>query len=84
MRHQALEHAESCDAMKRPPLVPWFVIGFVAIMLLRTLGDAMFDSMPMQTASAWRSGVDFGQHISELLLTGALTAVGLSVSFKQM
>jgi uncharacterized integral membrane protein (TIGR00698 family) len=62
----------------RPPLVPFFVLGFLGCIVLRTLGDA-FWSTPL-----WHTAVNGGYQASDLFLTCGMTAVGLSVSFTDM
>jgi uncharacterized integral membrane protein (TIGR00698 family) len=61
-------------------LVPLFVIAFVAFIVLRTGGDALFGS----GAALWLHLVNTGYDASDLFLTCGMTAVGLSVSFTDM
>jgi uncharacterized membrane protein YadS len=61
-------------------LVPLFVIAFVAFIVLRTAGDALFGS----GAALWQHLVNTGYDASDLFLTCGMTAVGLSVSFTDM
>jgi len=80
-RHEAQEGgAASAEAgARRPPLVPFFVVAFVAFIVLRTAGDALFGS-----AALWPRLVHTGFDASDLFLTCGMTAVGLSVSFTDM
>lgn len=71
-------HAGASGA--RPPLVPFFVLGFIAFILVRTTGDALFHA----PALLWQALVNTGYGASDLLLTCGMTAVGLSVSFTDM
>jgi uncharacterized integral membrane protein (TIGR00698 family) len=64
---------------RRPPLVPLFVLAFLAFILVRTAGDALLGGAPW-----WPALVDGGYHGSDLFLTCGMTAVGLSVSFTDM
>ena len=74
----------NCQAGERvnwKKLVPLFIIGFIAMSLLRTvgdLGDAAFGFIP---AAAWQDGVGLTQQAAEIFLTIAMAAVGLSTSF---
>jgi uncharacterized integral membrane protein (TIGR00698 family) len=84
-RHQA--HGAHQDATgtaapaaRRTSLVPLFVIAFVAFIVLRTAGDALFGS----GAALWQHLVNTGYDASDLFLTCGMTAVGLSVSFTDM
>jgi len=63
----------------RPPLVPLFVLGFIACIVLRTAGDAFLGA-----GGDWAALVNTGYQGSDLFLTCGMTAVGLSVSFKDM
>jgi uncharacterized integral membrane protein (TIGR00698 family) len=63
----------------RPPLVPFFVLGFIGCIVLRTAGDALFHD-----GSGWQTLIGGGYTASDLLLTCGMTAVGLSVSFADM
>lgn len=60
--------------------VPFFVVAFILLVLVRTLGDSMFHA----DASMWHAVVNAGQSASELFLVCGMTAVGLSVSFTDM
>ena len=68
-------------------LVPGFVIGFVLMALVRTIGDATLRSMGaafgVLSADAWASLTrDLGDFwASQILLGTAMAAVGLSTSF---
>ncbi len=67
----------------RTEIVPFFVIAFILMIVLRTAGDAIFAGSADWSA-LWTRIVDSGKSASNLLLTCALAAVGLSVSFSQM
>ena len=59
-------------AVKRPPIVPLFVLGFVAAMLLRTTGV-----LPEPVLGV-------GQVLQTLLLSAAMFALGLGVHLKSL
>jgi uncharacterized integral membrane protein (TIGR00698 family) len=61
-------------------LVPLFVLGFLACIIVRTAGDAI---MPAGSA-LWQALIHTGYTASDLFLTCGMTAVGLSVSFTDM
>jgi uncharacterized integral membrane protein (TIGR00698 family) len=61
-------------------LVPLFVLGFLACIILRTAGDAI---MPAGS-QLWPALINTGYTASDLFLTCGMTAVGLSVSFTDM
>jgi uncharacterized integral membrane protein (TIGR00698 family) len=63
-------------------LVPFFVIGFVACVLLRTAGDVFTGGTAL--APTWHDWMIAGQNASELFLICGMSAVGLSVAFNQM
>jgi uncharacterized membrane protein YadS len=59
--------------------VPFFVFAFILFVVIRTVGDGMFQAAPV-----WHAAVNTGQSASELFLVCGMTAVGLSVSFNDM
>jgi uncharacterized integral membrane protein (TIGR00698 family) len=61
-------------------LVPMFVLGFLACIVVRTAGDAL---LPAGSA-LWPALIHSGYTASDLCLTCGMTAVGLSVSFTDM
>jgi len=61
-------------------LVPVFVLGFLACIIVRTAGDAI---MPAGS-DLWQALIHSGYAASDLFLTCGMTAVGLSVSFTDM
>jgi uncharacterized integral membrane protein (TIGR00698 family) len=61
-------------------LVPLFVLGFLACIIVRTAGDAI---MPAGS-ELWQALIHSGYTASDLFLTCGMTAVGLSVSFTDM
>lgn len=65
-------------------LVPGFVIAFVALAAVRTLGDALAGSTPGFDQGVWTSGLALAGQMSELLLTIGMAAVGLTVEIGQV
>jgi uncharacterized integral membrane protein (TIGR00698 family) len=61
-------------------LVPMFVLAFLAFIVVRTAGDALFSD----GSGLWQAVVHTGYTASDLFLTCGMTAVGLSVSFIDM
>ena len=59
-------------------LVPAFVWGFVALVVLRTLGD-MFVA-PTSLGVSWAAATGYASTASEFLLTAGMAAVGLGIS----
>jgi len=78
-RHEARAEGPS-PGRTRPRLVPFFVLGFIGFILVRTAGDALYGS----TTPLWQALINTGYTTSDLLLTCGMTAVGLSVSFTDM
>jgi uncharacterized integral membrane protein (TIGR00698 family) len=70
---------EEGTAGARAPLVPLFVVAFVAFIAVRTAGDALLKSAPL-----WPALVNTAYTASDLFLTCGMTAVGLSVAFTDM
>lgn len=59
-------------ARRRPPLIPLFVVGFLAMMALRSLTD-----LPAST-------VDFWSQVTTMLLTTAMVGVGAAVDLRRL
>lgn len=65
-------------------LLPLFVLGFLGVALLRTIGDAMVgggSAFGLWDAPAWQSLVSGTKAVAEDLLILALAGVGLSTKF---
>lgn len=81
-RHEGAESSPDARPGKtavRAQLVPLFVVGFIAFIILRTLGDTLF-----RDGGGWQALVNTGYTASDLFLTCGMTAVGLSVALKDM
>jgi uncharacterized integral membrane protein (TIGR00698 family) len=82
-RHEArsgdAEAGRAADQASPVRLVPFFVLAFLAFIVLRTAGDAMLGTNPL-----WGRLIEGGYTASDLFLTCGMTAVGLSVSFGDM
>ncbi len=75
------------DGNARPPfrrLLPAFVIAFVSLAALRSLGDALGGSVPGFESRVWAPGLAIAGQASELLLTVGMAGVGLTVDLKQL
>jgi uncharacterized integral membrane protein (TIGR00698 family) len=62
----------------RASALPWFVIAFIALAGVRTLGDATWDG------AAWRALLQWSQAASEMLLLCGMAAVGLGITFTHL
>jgi uncharacterized integral membrane protein (TIGR00698 family) len=58
--------------------MPWFVIAFVALVGVRTAGDAWFDG------PRWQALLGYAQQASEMLLLCGMAAVGLGITFTHL
>lgn len=63
---------------RRPPVVPLFVVGFVAMTALRTVGDLGARPFGLVEPGAWEVAVSALERGSELALLLAMAAVGLN------
>jgi uncharacterized membrane protein YadS len=61
-------------------MVPWFVVVFVLLVLVRALGDQYFAAGP----GAWSALLGAAQSTSELFMICGMTAVGLNLSLSNM
>ncbi len=66
------------DQPKWTSMVPLFVLGFVVMTLVRTVGDSMTDS------AMWHDGVGFTKSIATWCLMLAMAAVGLGTNIKSI
>jgi len=65
--------------------IPFFVFGFIAMSLLRTLGDAGPEPFwGLLSSEAWQSAIASTTDLSKLLLTVAMASVGLGTSFARL
>jgi uncharacterized integral membrane protein (TIGR00698 family) len=62
----------------RRSALPWFVIVFIALVGVRTAGDAWLDG------PAWQAFLAFAQRASEMLLLCGMAAVGLGITFAHL
>lgn len=76
-RHQA-EQPEVRAQLRS--FVPLFIFGFVAMSLLRTVGDLYGEASGILPAAEWQALIALGKQAAEILLTVAMAAVGLSTS----
>ena len=60
-------------------IFPYFVLGFVAMIIIRNLGDLLF-----LNDYEWSVAVDSIQLSSKIFLTMAMAAIGLSTNFKEI
>jgi uncharacterized integral membrane protein (TIGR00698 family) len=75
---RGVEHDQEGEAAPPARAVPFFVVAFVLFVLLRTVGDSMFNG------ETWRAMLGASQTGAELLLVCGMAAVGLNVPFAQM
>ena len=70
------ENAGRRDRKKFWTTFPYFILGFVLVSALRSLGDHLFTG-----AAGWKSLIGIGNEVSSVCITMALAAVGLGTSF---
>lgn len=64
--------------------VPFFVFGFLAMSLLRTVGDAGDLAFGFLTAAQWDESIALATRVATLCLAVAMAAVGLGTSFARL
>ena len=62
-------------------IFPYFVLGFVGMIILRNVGDQLFISA---TNDNWNETIDTIKFFSKIFLTMAMAAIGLSTNFKDI
>ena len=60
-------------------IFPYFVLGFVGMIIIRNLGDEMFNS-----TSNWMETIEIIKLSSKIFLTMAMAAIGLSTNLKDI
>ena len=60
-------------------IFPYFVLGFVGMIIFRNIGDEIFTSN-----SDWIKGIDLIKFFSKIFLTMAMAAIGLSTNLKDL
>lgn len=63
--------------------VPAFVVAFMVLVLVRAAGDQVFAS-DTDARALWSAAMDVAKTLSELLMIGGMTALGLSISLTQI
>jgi uncharacterized integral membrane protein (TIGR00698 family) len=77
-RRAAAEDGRESSVPRWHEFVPLFVLGFAAMSLLRTLGDAGAGSFAAVDPQAWRWLIETARLAADLLLATAMAALGLS------
>ncbi len=62
-------------------IFPYFVLGFVGMIIFRNLGDEIFSGT---NNSNWNEMIDFIKILSKIFLTMAMAAIGLSTNLKDI
>ena len=61
-------------------IFPYFVLGFVAMIIFRNVGDQIF----INTINNWNEAIDVIKFFSKVFLTMAMAAIGLSTNLKDI
>ena len=62
-------------------IFPYFVLGFVAMIIVRNVGDQMFTT---NNSEIWLSTVDSIKSLSKIFLTMAMAAIGMSTNLRDI
>ena len=65
-------------------IFPYFVLGFIALIILRNVGDAFFLQTNILGKEMWLEFVDFIKSSAKIFLSMAMAAVGLSTNLKDL
>lgn len=79
-RKEARMEARDETRLDYRSLFPWFITGFLALALLRTVGDAVLAQAGGEAAAAWTGLKYWANHAAKLLIVTAMAAVGLSTN----
>ena len=65
-------------------IFPYFVLGFIALIILRNVGDVFFLQTNISGKEMWVEFVDFVKSSAKIFLSMAMAAVGLSTNLKDL
>ena len=65
-------------------IFPYFVLGFIALIVLRNVGDAIFLQTNISGENMWVEFVDLIKSSAKIFLSMAMAAVGLSTNLKDL
>ena len=65
-------------------IFPYFVIGFVGLIILRNIGDELFLQGNYHTTELWNSFVENVKNSAKIFLSMAMAAIGLSANLKDL
>lgn len=74
----------STEAATRGGIVPVFILGFLGMTLLRTVGDLSDPAFGFLPAPLWERGIDRVQQAAEIGLLLAMAAVGLGTTIRNL
>ena len=64
-------------------IFPYFVIGFIGMIVLRNLGDQFF-STESDNFYAWSKFIEYSKILATVFLTMAMAAVGISINLSEL
>ncbi len=83
----ALLYGPKDDSEKRPnlaSLVPWFIIGFIFMSAIRSIGDLGARPFGVFALEDWESMIGLIKRSAELLLLMAMSAIGATAAFSNI
>lgn len=82
------DHGKTRQAASIGKLLPLFILGFLSMAVVRSIGDANLrtggNAFGIWTATGWGSVINILKYWAETFLVVALAGVGLSTNFKSM
>ena len=82
--HRSSEQKQHVEKPSLRQLVPFFVFGFVAMALLRTVGDMGDRPFGLLDPGTWASVIDHTKSLSTFCLTIAMATVGLGTNLRRL
>ena len=64
-------------------IFPYFVIGFIGMMILRNIGDQVF-SIESNNFETWQTSISYVKSLATVFLTMAMAAVGISINLSEL
>ncbi len=74
-------HSKNYSILK---IFPYFVLGFIALIILRNIGDIHFSSYPETSKEMWGDFINIVKSSAKIFLSMSMAAVGLSTNLKDL
>lgn len=84
MHHRTEQGGAGRSTLRIREAFPLFVLGFVAMTILRTLGDVVAEDSDIVSSEAWAAFISATAKVAKWCLIVAMASVGLGTSFSRL